>query len=66
MSEKSDLYMFNMSLFDNIKPEEFLFFIRNFWMTLEDLGTLAYSANIQYICTMLCGELLHQLYMLSV
>ena len=33
--EKSDLYEFKMSLFDNGKIEEFLLFIQNFNMTLK-------------------------------
>ena len=39
-SEKSDLYEFKMTLFDNGDPAEFLLFISNFNMTLEVSATL--------------------------
>ena len=35
-----DLYEFIMSLFDHVKPEEFLLFVRNFQMTLADIGMI--------------------------
>ena len=59
-SEESDVYEFKMALFDNGYPEEFLLFMRNFKMTLEASGTLAASANLQYLRTILCGEALRQ------
>ena len=46
-SEKLDLYEFKMTLF--------LLFICNFNMTLEASGTLKTGANIQYLCTLVCG-----------
>ena len=49
-----------MTLFDNIDPEEFLLFIRNFNVTLEVSGTLVAGAEIQYLPTLLCGKLLCQ------
>ena len=59
--EKLDLYEFKMTLFENSEPEEFLFFIQHFQMTLELAVTLTDSADIKYICTLLRGEALRQL-----
>ena len=53
-----DLYEFKMSLFDHVKPEEFLLFTRNFDMTLASTGTLEIDTKIQYICTIFRGEVL--------
>ena len=53
-----------MSLFDFGKPEEFLLFIRNFNMTLETIKTLYMEPKIQYLCTLVRGEALHQFYLL--
>ena len=39
-SERSDLYEVNMPLFENGELEAFLFFVRNFNMTLVALGIL--------------------------
>ena len=64
--EKLDIYELKMALFENNEPEEFLLFVRNFQMTLEDSGGIATRAKIQYLCTLLRGEALHQLDMLSV
>ena len=55
-----------MALFDNGDPEDFLLFVRNFQMTLEESGMLAAGANIQYIRTLERGEALCQLDMLYV
>ena len=55
-SEKSDLYESKTSLFDCGETEEFLFFVRNLKMTFEASVTLAADANIQYLCTLVCGE----------
>ena len=52
--EKSDLYELKISLFDMGGPEELLFFIRNFNMTIDASGTLVSGANIQYLCTLVC------------
>ena len=43
----------------------FLLFINNFNMTLKALVMLVASENIQYLCTLVRGEALRQLYMLS-
>ena len=64
-SEKLDLHEFKISLFDNGDMEMFFFFISNFQMTLEDSGTLVAGTNIQYICMLVHGEALHQIYMFS-
>ena len=66
MSGKSDLYEFKMIFFENGDLEEFLLFVRNFQMTLEDSGALAASAKMQYIFTLLHGGALRQLDILSV
>ena len=39
-SENLQPYEFKMSLFDNVKPEEFLLFIPKFNMVIETPGTL--------------------------
>ena len=64
-SSTSDLYEFNMSLFDNGEPEEFLLFVRNFDMTLAVSGPLETGAEIQYLFTLVCGEALHQIDLFS-
>ena len=65
ISENSDLYEFRMALFDNGDPDEFLLFIRNFNMTPEETGTIGYCAKVQYLCTQVRGEVLHQFDALS-
>ena len=60
-----DLYDFKMSLFDHDKPEGFLLFIRNFSMTLAETGTLKMDTNIQYLRTLVRGEVLSQFDLLS-
>ena len=55
MSSKSDLYEFKMALFDNVDPEEFFLFIRNFNITLKVSGALVVSTKIQYLHKMVCG-----------
>ena len=55
-SENSDLYEFKMPLFDNGKPEGFLFFIWEFNMTLEASVMLKSGTKIQYLCTLVHGE----------
>ena len=56
----SDLYEFSMSLFDNENPEEFLLFVRNFNMALAASGSLETGTKIQYLCTLVRVEALHQ------
>ena len=65
-SEKSDLHKLKMDLLYNGDPEEALLFIWNFQMILEVSGTLAESAKIHNICTLLHGKALCQLDTLSV
>ena len=55
-----------MATFDNREPEEFLLFVQNFQMMLEASGGLSDSAKIQYLSTLLRGEALRQLDMLSI
>ena len=64
-SEKLDFYEFKISLFYNGKPEALLFLIRNINITLEASGTIKAGANIQYLHTMLRGEVLRQFDALS-
>ena len=64
-SEKSCLYEFKMDFFDNGDPEEFLLLVRKSNMTLDASGNLEMDAKLQYFCTIVCGEALHQSYMLS-
>ena len=64
-SQKSDLYEFKMALFDNSEPEEFLLFVSNFSMNPEAPVTLADGVKIQYLPTLVCGELLLQFDTLS-
>ena len=47
-SEQLDLYEFEMALFNNSNPEEFLLFVFNFIINLEASGTLQTGANTQY------------------
>ena len=54
--EKSGLYEFKIALFENGDTEEFLFFVRKFQMNLKASETLADSANIHYLCTLLLLE----------
>ena len=65
MSSTSDLYELQISLFDNGKPGEFLFFVRNFNMTLTASGTLEAGAKIQCLCTLVREEALRQFDLLS-
>ena len=64
-SEKSYFYQFKMALFNNGNSEDFLLFVRNFNMTLEDSGILEPAANYQYLHTLVCGELLRHVDLLS-
>ena len=64
-SQKSDLYECKMHLFDNDDPEEFFLLIKNFNRTLEASGTILDGTKIQYIFTLVRGEALCQIDMLS-
>ena len=64
-SNTSDLYDFRILFFDHGKPEEFLLFVWNFNMTLAASGTPKTDAKIQFLCTIVCGEVLRQFYFLS-
>ena len=64
-SSTSDLYEFNMSLFDHGVLEEFLLFIRNFNMTLAATRIMDTDTIIQYLCTLVSGEELGQFDFLS-
>ena len=55
-----------MSLFDNSKPYEFLFFVRDFQMNIEASGTLIGGVKTQFLSTQLCGEALRHLDTFSV
>ena len=60
MSSTSDLYEFRMSLLDHGEPEEFLLFVQNLQMNLSAKETLETEARVQYICTLVHGEVLLQ------
>ena len=64
-SENSNFDEFKMTLFDTGKCERFLLLIRNFIMTLEASGLFGDGTNIQYLDTMLHGEVLRQFEMFS-
>ena len=51
--ENSDLYEFKITLFDNVKLEEFLFLVCKFNMNLQSSGTLKSGVNIQYLRIMI-------------
>ena len=55
-----------MALFDKDETKDFLLFVQNFQMTFDTSGTLGSIANIEYIHTILLGEELCQVDMLSV
>ena len=55
-SSTSDIYEFRMSLFDHGEPEDFLFFVQNFNMTLASTGTLQKNVKVQYLHTLVRGE----------
>ena len=55
-----------MALFGNGKMGEFLLFVCNFQMTLGASGMIATGEKIQYLRTLLCGEVLRKLDTLSV
>ena len=65
MSHTLDLYEFKMSLFYNVKLEEFLLFFHNFNVTPVASGTLEAGAKYQYLCTLVHGEALYQFDSLS-
>ena len=54
-----------MSLFDHGNMKEFLLFIHNFNTTIAATVMLEMGANINYLCTLACGEQLHQFDLLS-
>ena len=54
-----------MSLFYHGDPEDLLFFIRNFNMTLVATRTLDMDARIWYLRTLVRGGALRQFYLLS-
>ena len=60
-----DFYEFKISLFGNSQLEDFLLFVPNLNMTLTVSGTMDTGAQIQYLCTLVCGEALHQFEFLS-
>ena len=53
-----------MALFQYGAPEEFLLFMQNFNMNLAESGILATVAEIQYLRTIICWEVLRQFYLL--
>ena len=64
-SSTSDIYEFRISLFDYDKPEEFLLSVWDFKMTLVATGTLEIDVKVQYLFTLVRGEVLRQFDLLS-
>ena len=64
-TEKSDLYVLKMTLFDNGGQEKFLLNVSNFNMAMKDLGTLELSTKAQDIHTLVGEEVLRQFDALS-
>ena len=54
-----------MALFKNSGPEDFLLFVCNFNINLEESGMLQAGAKIQYFHTLVHGEVFHQFDTLS-
>ena len=54
-----------MALFDNGDPEDSLFFIWKFNMTLEASGTLKAGVKVKYLRTLVRGKALRQFDALS-
>ena len=52
-------------MFENGKPDECLLFMRQFNRTLAASGTLEMVVKVQYLRTLVCGEVLHQFDLLS-
>ena len=57
-SSTSEIYEFMMSLFDHVKPDEFILLVWNFKMTLAATGIMETEAKIQYLITLVCGKAL--------
>ena len=64
-SSTQERYEFKMSLFEHDNPEDFLLFIRNINMTLEETGMLDMGTKIQYLLLLVHGEALRQFELLS-
>ena len=63
--DNPDLYEFKKAFFDNGNPGEFLLFIHNFKMTLEESVMLGAYTKVKYLCTLVCGGALCQFDFLS-
>ena len=55
-----NLYDFKTVLFNNGYQEEFLFYVSNFNITPAASGMLGNYMKVQYLCTLVHGESLHQ------
>ena len=60
--ENSDIYDFKMTLFYNNKTEELLLFVHILKMVLDASRTLADNVNLQFLNTIICGEVLQQVH----
>ena len=58
----SKTYKTKMAIFNNVQPDEFLLFIKDFRRTLEDTGAILTSGHIHYLCSLIHREALHKLY----
>ena len=54
-SEQSDIYEFKMALFDNGEFDEFLLFMQNSNMMLNESWMLTDNKKLQYIRTIIRG-----------
>ena len=61
MPSTSDRYEIRMYFFDNCNPEEFLLFMRNFNTNLVASRTLETGTKVQYLCTLVRRDTLHQI-----
>ena len=59
--ENQDIYEFKMALFDNGEFDEFLLFMQNSNMMLNESWMLTDNKKLQYIRTIIRGQALHQL-----
>ena len=64
-SDQSDLYELKMALFNNGDPEEFFLIVCNFNMNLDEKGRLETTVKVQYLRTLVHGEVLRQFDLLS-
>ena len=50
------MYDLKTVFLDNVNPEEFLWFVQNFRMSLEASGNIMEHEKLQYLRTLFCGK----------